>query len=191
MVRILDRTEKGLSHGQPQKTDPPRGGRALNKTSVGRNIMLNPVDDLAEDNLPALVVFNLDEAMHTDVLLGEEGRILTLSIEVHAGGKADVSDLMDDLSWECERLVMNSGNLGITANHLQIQEKKFNQWGLQRDAEGYLIHGMGATTLDIKYSWRAPDSEYDLEDFTRIHGQAQPDTGNEPVEQFRAELPQD
>ena len=187
-----DRAEGGLRMDSPRKIIRHAVGALLTgKTSVGNKVHINPVDDLHRQQLPALVIFGLKEAKHTDVLLDEEGRWLILVVEARTGDKAPIADFLDDLSFECERILMDSDNLGITAEHLRIEDLEFEDWELARDAQGYLIQGVAATKFRIKYAWRQPDADYNLSDFLTIHAKTQPQGENPPQPEFRVDLNQE
>lgn len=166
------------------------GALLMGQTSVGNQVFINPVSELLAADLPALVVFNLKEELHEDALIGEQGRSLVLSVEAQAGDALPVADFIDDLSYECERLMRDSDNLGITSDYLRILDLKFDTWTLLHAVDGAVIEGAASTTFGIKYSWRIPDAEYSLDDFLKVRGTFETDGVDEPLEQFQADLPQ-
>ena len=161
-------------------------------------VELNRPDNLSESRLESLpedqagiLVFNFSEEPRTAPVLGQEGRYLKMVIEARAGQKSPIDDLLDDISWECERLLLATPHFGLDTDLLQIEEIVFDRWSLLQDASGQLIHGAAATQLGIKYAYN-PEADSSLTDFLRIHGTVPPNGALEDdAEEFRAELPQE
>ena len=160
-------------------------------------VELNRPDELSESRLKALpdnqagiLIFNYAEEPRNAPLLGQEGRYLKMVIEARAGQKAKIDDLLDDVSWECERLLLSTPRLGLDTDLLQIEEIVFDRWSLLQDASGQLIHGAAATQLGIKYAYN-PEADSSLTDFLRIRGTVPPNGAlADDAEHFQTDLPQ-
>jgi hypothetical protein len=162
----------------------------IGKTSAGNRVHRNYVDNLTEDELPAVLVFGLNETKSEDKNIDQEGRNLTLIIEARAGAVGQVDDLLDDLSWQCEQLILDSNNLGLDETVLDIKELEFDKWSLLQDGAGQIIHGAGATQMHVRYAYNI-FADQTLDDLEIIHTKLPPNgAAEEDAEETRANLPQ-
>lgn len=172
----------------PSADDPPQY-----PSPAGPRVYPNRVLNLSEAALPALLVYTLKETNAGEVEIDVPLRSLTLLVEVRAAGDEVLDDLLDDTAWAVEQLLVDHPDLGLAVPGLDIQEVTWQEFSLVADESGALIDGRAVTEIEVRYSRRKPEAEFDLSPFERVHSRQLgpgPEEGGAVVE-VRAELPQE
>ncbi len=144
--------------------------------------------DFSPENLPALCVYTqkADPGENQDLGGVVSEQTLDLVAEIHVTG-SDLPAQLDDIAWQVERTILD--RLSLTGDNPELHQVSWHKWSPARDASGELVDSVATTSFAIVFIWRKPEAEYQLSDFTAIHGVMTPaPDGDQPDEEFRAEL---
>jgi len=144
--------------------------------------------ELTTDMLPAICIYtqSADPGETQDLGGAAIEQTVHLLADIH-GNAEPPDDQLDDISWQAERTVVDG--LNLSGDNPELREVRWEKWSPAKTVSGELIEGVATTTFAIVFIWRKPEAEYELSDFTTIHGTMTPaPDGDQPDEEFRAEL---